>query len=426
MINKFSETAKRELGEHYVYALIDPRTDKVFYIGKGEGDRFFSHEIEGNKSPESEKIKLKTINDIRTDGKQVKRIIVNWGLTEKEAFAAEAALINLLNYTSDIKLSNIQSGHHVHEALSVEDFELRHGAEQLKEDDIKHKILIIKINKLFKWGMSSKDLYDATRGIWVASLDRVKRDVEYVFAVYNQLIVAVYKPDEWHRVGEMIDVPRQQELKNNIEDGTKKRIYFISRNYDQSEESLDENQKFYRYKSIAGFAINKDAQNPITYLSSSIEIIKKIKIVREALRLLANENKLIYEPEKLPKSDTWIKFETQELKSTFPFDGRRTKWDGEEFSSISYLEYDTSSNSLVITYKIVGKSNLVAENLERYKDELSLLDRKNKVYWHLKRYQVDYEKVCKSLDEVKEMKTQLESHLLKIKEDLNNIASKLG
>jgi hypothetical protein len=27
----------------YVYALIDPRTDRVFYIGKGKGSRIYAH-----------------------------------------------------------------------------------------------------------------------------------------------------------------------------------------------------------------------------------------------------------------------------------------------------------------------------------------------------------------------------------------------
>ena len=164
-MKNFSEKASQALNGYYVYALIDPRTDKVFYIGKGIGDRVFNHEIESNKSPDSEKIKLQTISSIEKAGLNVKRVIVNWGLTESEAFAAEASLINLLNFTSEIKLCNIVAGHHVHESLTVEDFELRYGAEHLKEEDIKHSILVIKINRLFHWNMTPKELYDATREI---------------------------------------------------------------------------------------------------------------------------------------------------------------------------------------------------------------------------------------------------------------------
>ncbi len=41
--------------------------------------------------------------------------------------------------------------------------------------------------------MDEKLLYNSVRGIWRASKERVKT-VEYVFGVYNSLIVAVFKP----------------------------------------------------------------------------------------------------------------------------------------------------------------------------------------------------------------------------------------
>lgn len=267
-MKNFSEKALQSLNGYYVYALIDPRTDKVFYIGKGVGNRVFNHEVESNKSPVSEKIKLQTISSIEKAGLNVKRVIVNWGLTESEAFAAEASLINLLNFTSDTKLSNIVAGHHVHESLTVEDFELRFGAEHLKEEDIKHNILVIKINRLFHWNMTQKELYDATRGNWKVSISRVRREIDYVFAVYNQLVVAVYKPDEWHYVRDMIDVPRPHEFKNGIDENSAARIYFISKNY----ESLDESQQFYLHKSIAELKVNQSAQNPVTYLIPKREL----------------------------------------------------------------------------------------------------------------------------------------------------------
>lgn len=94
-------------------------------------------------------------------------------------------------------MTNIVAGHHSIGALSVEDFEKVYGAEELQESDVRHKIMIIKINKLYQKGMEENVLYDSVRGIWRASMDRVK-NVEYVFGVYNSLIVAVYKPTSWH------------------------------------------------------------------------------------------------------------------------------------------------------------------------------------------------------------------------------------
>ena len=195
---------------------------------------------------------------------EVKRVIVNWGMTESEAFAAEATLINLMSYLSADALTNIVAGHHVHEALSVEDFEIMHGAEHLRPEDIQHSIMVIKINKLYHRDMSAKDLYDVVRGNWRASLNSIqKRKVEYVFGVYNQLVVAVYKPDEWHYVHEMIDVPRVEELDAETLEWGKDRVHFICKDY----ESLDNNQEFYLHKSIADLKVNQVSQNPISYLA---------------------------------------------------------------------------------------------------------------------------------------------------------------
>ena len=112
---------------------------------------------------------MQTINAIENCGLQVKRILIHWGLTENEAFSAEAALINFLNYTDSLQLTNIVAGHHMHESLSVEDFETLYGAEPLLESDIKHNILVIKINKRYRRNMTSFELYEAVRGIWKAS-----------------------------------------------------------------------------------------------------------------------------------------------------------------------------------------------------------------------------------------------------------------
>ncbi len=263
-IKFFSEKAIEALRGFYVYALVDPRNDKVFYIGKGTGNRVFSHEIESGKSRESEKKKLQKIREIEDSGFNVRRLIVNWGLTENEAFIAEATLINLLNRMADIQLTNEVSGHHVHESLTTEEFELQYGAVPLKKEDIKHSILVIKINKLYRRGMSEEKLYDSVRGFWAASLRSIEaRKVKYVFGVYNGLIVGVYKPDAWHYGYEMIDVPQRDILDPEGYERLKDRVYFVCNDY----RNLDDEGRFYLHKSIVNLKVNQSAQNPISYLA---------------------------------------------------------------------------------------------------------------------------------------------------------------
>jgi hypothetical protein len=248
--------------------LIDPRSNDVFYIGKGTGNRVFSHEAEIEKSSETEKEKIRKIRDIESNGFSVKRVMINWGLSEQEAFAAEASLINLFNVISDVRLTNIVAGHHVHESLTVEAFELRYGAESLKPEEIKHNILVIKINKLYRKNMSNYEIYDAVRGMWRVSLNSIKsKEIRYVFAVYNSLIVGVYKPDEWHYVYENIDLPQRDKMDNDTFERLKNRVYFICERYNE----LDDEGCFYLHKSIAELKVNQSAQNPVSYLMSGTQ-----------------------------------------------------------------------------------------------------------------------------------------------------------
>ena len=133
----------------------------------------------------------------------------------------------------------------------------------MEEKDIRHKIIVIKVSKFYKNGMDKKTLYETVRGVWRVSKEKAKK-VEYVFGVYNSLIVAVYKPSSWYVCKEAKDrLPKQN---NVLTPKTENRLFFVDERYEQGLPD-DENQLFYNGKSIAGFKLNKLAQNPITYLN---------------------------------------------------------------------------------------------------------------------------------------------------------------
>ncbi|CAI3284624.1 hypothetical protein CIRMBP1279_00902 [Enterococcus cecorum] len=261
-MDKFSEKSLLSLGEFYVYALIDPRSNAIFYIGKGTKNRVFEHEKVSLNNPDSEKLKLQTISEIYAVGLEVKKLIINSNLTEEQAFAAEASLINAFNYVNDIKLTNIVSGHHSSEALTVEEFEQINGAIELTEQDIKHHIMVIKINQFYQREMDEKILYNSARGIWRASKERVKT-VEYVFGVYNSLIVAVFKPSRWYVCKDAPDkLPRKDIV---LTPRLENRLFFEDEGFEKGL-AMDDNEQFYLEKSIARLKVNQSAQNPITYL----------------------------------------------------------------------------------------------------------------------------------------------------------------
>lgn len=58
-----------------MYGLIDSCSKQKFYIGKGIKNIVFEHEKESLCSPDSEKLKLKTIAEIKNAGLEVEKII---------------------------------------------------------------------------------------------------------------------------------------------------------------------------------------------------------------------------------------------------------------------------------------------------------------------------------------------------------------
>lgn len=262
-MNKFSELALMELnknGGYYVYGLIDPRNNKIFYIGKGTENRIFQHIIESNKNPESEKLKLKKIKEIEDAGYHVEHVLINYNLSESEAFASEATLINMINYIPEYSLCNIVSGHHSKGCIKAERFEKIFGAQQLALDDVKHRVLVIKVNKSFNYNMKNEEVYNIVRGLWRARLERAKK-TDYVFAVFNNLIVGCFKPDRWFKLSDKTKHRAESMIGDKYEQ-LKGRIFFESDYIN----TFDENQRFYLYKSIKDLEYIQRSQNPIIYI----------------------------------------------------------------------------------------------------------------------------------------------------------------
>ncbi|WP_297332657.1 excinuclease ABC [Flavobacterium sp.] len=209
MIEQFTQKTQEALN-FYVYALVDPSDNKIFYIGKGNANRVFAHINEALISVQASD-KLEIIRSIRLSNLKVQHFIIRHGLEEGEAILLESVLIDFLTYKDFIevaKISNIVSGAHSFNLgiRTADECEILYNCEKLNEEDIKHSILVININKTFDIKRNKKqrdiysrpNIYEATRGYWRIK-EKKLANIEYVLAEYKGIIRALFKPERWYQ-----------------------------------------------------------------------------------------------------------------------------------------------------------------------------------------------------------------------------------
>lgn len=200
---KFSDDVIAALG-YYVYCLVDPRDGKVFYIGKGTGNRVFDHINEAlNESVSNDK--LDTIRDIHRNNQEVGFYIIRHNLSEKEAYVIESTLIDFLTYRAfnlQSVLTNIASGHHRWDEgiKSVEDLQATYDCKPITADK-NGTLLLVSLNQSFNQAKAKgvyrrPDIYEATRKYWKISKDRAKH-IQFVLGVYRGIVRSVIKVDSY-------------------------------------------------------------------------------------------------------------------------------------------------------------------------------------------------------------------------------------
>ena len=202
MPKTFSPFVAEEIG-WYVYALQDPRDNKVFYIGKGKDNRVFAH-AEG-VVPEDEfesGSKNHLIKEILQSGREVNTYIVRHGLkTEAIAYAIESALIDfchLLDPKSNnphFSLKNLVLGHN--SQLASTDVVIS-TYEAPPAPELSDAIMLFRPSILWRPTMKPEDLFEITHGWWEVALPRAQ-NAKYAFAVCNFVIRAVYRIDSWRQ-----------------------------------------------------------------------------------------------------------------------------------------------------------------------------------------------------------------------------------
>lgn len=196
---EFKQTIKEALA-YYVYALVDPRNNKIFYIGKGKENRVFQHAMAA-LTDDATGLKLDVIRSIMSEGKEVAHYILRHNLEESEAYLVESTLIDTLTYPKfnhDNQLTNLVAGHHQWDEgiMSVEEINALYDCSKIEVVGGDY-ILLVNLNRSYnqlkaKGVYERYNIYESTRKYWRISREKAAY-INYVLGVYKGVVRCVIK-----------------------------------------------------------------------------------------------------------------------------------------------------------------------------------------------------------------------------------------
>lgn len=189
----------------YVYALRDPRDRKIFYIGKGDKDRVFSHFNEADealkKNNPNPSAKVRRIQEIwAQEQDDVEWLIVRHGMTDQQALEVEAAVIDSLDASMNGPALNEIRGQQVARGIlyAVDIVAL---AAPLVNPESSMTVFIFSIqNAVQRLGNDLTDrsvIYAATRGDWRVTKDFIKIETAYAVGLVGGISRGAFAIDQW-------------------------------------------------------------------------------------------------------------------------------------------------------------------------------------------------------------------------------------
>ena len=179
----------------YVYVLVDPRNNCIFYVGKGSGNRVYQH-AEDAVVEDRRSLMLSTIREVKELGLDVKYYIIRHNLSEQEAYLVESSIIDLLTYPAFNKgniLTNIVSGHHQWNEGIKTDEEINILYDCPKIEPIPgDRLLLVSLNKSYQQSKATgvyrrANDYESVRKYWKLSRDKADK-VKYILGIYKGIV----------------------------------------------------------------------------------------------------------------------------------------------------------------------------------------------------------------------------------------------
>ena len=181
--------------KYYVYSLVDPRDNRIFYVGKGSGNRVYQH-ARAALVDDSPSLKLSTIREIKELGLDVMYYLIRHNLTEQDAYLVESSIMDLLTYPAFNKeniLTNIVSGHHQwNEGIKTdEEINILYDCPKIKPIP-GDRLLLVSLNKSYKQSKATgvyrrANDYESARKYWKLSRDKADK-VKYILGIYKGIV----------------------------------------------------------------------------------------------------------------------------------------------------------------------------------------------------------------------------------------------
>ena len=160
--------------KYYVYVLVDPRNNCIFYVGKGSGNRVYQH-AQAALAEDSPSLKLSTIRELKVLGLDVKYYIIRHNLSEQEAYLVESSIIALL--TEGIKTD--------------EEINILYDCPKI-EPILGDRLLLVSLNKSYQQSKATgvyrrANDYESVRKYWKLSCDKADK-VKYILGIYKGIV----------------------------------------------------------------------------------------------------------------------------------------------------------------------------------------------------------------------------------------------
>jgi hypothetical protein len=239
----------------YVYLLVDPRTGRAFFVGRGRGDRCFDHvraaRHGSGEGPEAagrcpEDPVLERIREVESDGRAVRIDILRYGLSAEEALLVEAAAGDALGL--DCGPDAVSQRRPVTEVRSL----LAKRAKFKRG----HQVVLLRVG-----GTGADSSYEVARHSWRIGRRWIDldspRSPQWAVTVVGDLVAAVYRIEGWEPTAD----PREPALCSGSSGGAVRPVdrYSFTGTRDAELEGR------YVGKSVAAH-LGMGAQSPVTYV----------------------------------------------------------------------------------------------------------------------------------------------------------------